>query len=89
MFIASRPAGDSQAPEERHVSIGVGLTGQASRPRNMPLLRSLAGGSGCFYNHGAPNGAFRFADSTAPGLKDSCKVQRGRAHSTGGDAGSA
>ena len=64
MFIASRPAGDSQAPEERHVPIGVGLTGQASRPRNMPLLRSLAGGSGCFYKHGAPNGAFRGAAGT-------------------------
>jgi len=45
----------------------------------MPLLRSLAGGSGCCYKHGAPNGAFRFSDSTAPALKDPCKVQRARA----------
>jgi len=50
----------SQAPEERHAPIVAGLTGHASRPRNMPLLRSLAvtdGSSG--YKHGAPDGAFQ------------------------------
>jgi len=79
MFIASRPAGVQPSSVGAACSDWRWTNRPVSEPRNMPLLRSLAGGSGCCYKHGAPNGAFRFSDSTAPALKDPCKVQRARA----------
>jgi len=51
------------------------------RPRDMPLLRSLARGSAYFNNHGAPNGAFGLVKSAARVLKDRCKAKPGAAKS--------
>src|SRR6266404_1551639 len=58
MFIANAP-GDSQAP------LGAACDNNGTARRPMPLLTELERDSigSPFYKHGAPNGAFEYADA--------------------------